>query len=82
MILEYARRGCESVQLHTLFQLPLDEYAASTGSRTQRALHRLMFDPADGLIAALLALEAEGGLGRRDGELRFLDVGADAHRPR
>src|SRR5207253_334414 len=33
MILEYARRGCESVQLHTFFQLPLSEYAATHGSR-------------------------------------------------
>src|SRR3989454_9273075 len=36
MILEYARRGCESVQLHTFFQLPLSEYPATQGSRTQR----------------------------------------------
>src|SRR5207248_1859224 len=41
MIVEYARRGCESVQLHTFFQLPLSEYPATHGSRTQRALHAL-----------------------------------------
>ena len=39
MILEYAKLGCESVQLHTFFQLPLSEYPATAGSRTQRALH-------------------------------------------
>ncbi|MGH7645880.1 MAG: hypothetical protein ACREMR_09875 [Gemmatimonadales bacterium] len=79
MILEYARRGCESVQLHTFFQLPLSEYPATAGSRTRRALHALVFDPRDGLVAGLLELEARGALARRGGELRFLDV-ADAHR--
>jgi hypothetical protein len=81
-ILEYARRGCESVQLHTFFQLPLEEYAATGGSRTQRALHQLVFHPADGLIAGLLDLEAQGTLERRGGVLHFLDLAADAHRPR
>jgi hypothetical protein len=81
MILEYARRGCSSVQLHTFFQLPLEEYPASAGSRTQRALHVLVFDPKDGLIACLLELEAQGALPRRDGELHFLDV-PDAHHAR
>src|SRR2546427_3448343 len=38
MIVEYAIRGCSSVQLHTIFQLPLEEYPATGGSRTQRAL--------------------------------------------
>jgi hypothetical protein len=80
MILEYARRGCESVQLHTFFQLPLSEYPATHGSRTQRALHALLFHPQHGLVAGLLALEARGELDRRDGELHFLDVGAGAHR--
>jgi hypothetical protein len=74
MILEYAKLGCESVQLHTFFQLPLSEYAATAGSRTQRALHALVFHPETGLIAGMLDLEAAGRLHRRDGELRFLDV--------
>ena len=43
MILDYARRGCESVQLHTFFQLPLSEYPATHGSRPQRALTRSCF---------------------------------------
>ena len=81
MIVEYARRGCESVQLHTFFQLPLSEYAATHGSRTQRALHALLFDPRDGLVAALLALAATGRLERRDGALHFLDLVAGAHHP-
>lgn len=78
MIVEYARRGCTSVQLHTGFQLPLREYPASAGSRTARTLHRLVFHPETGLIAALLELEAAGALVRRDGELRFLDLARGA----
>jgi hypothetical protein len=76
MIVEYARRGCSSVQLHTAFQLPLAEYAATGGggSRTQRVLHALVFHPVDGLLARLLELEAKGELERRGGELHFLDL--------
>jgi hypothetical protein len=80
MILDYARCGCESVQLHTFFQLPLTEYAATHGSRPQRALHALVFHPRDGLIAGMLELEARGELARQSGELRFLDLRAHAHR--
>jgi hypothetical protein len=74
VLLDYARRGCESVQLHTFFQLPLGEYPASAGSRSQRALHALVFDPVDGLVAVMLELEAQGVLHRRSGELHFLDL--------
>ena len=79
MIVEYAKRGCSAVQLHTFFQLPLSEYAATAGSRTERALHQLVFHPDDGLVAALLDAETAGQLHRRDGTLHFLDL-ADAHR--
>jgi hypothetical protein len=82
LIVEYALRGCSSVQLHTFFQLPLDEYPATEGSRTQRALHALTFDPRDGLVAVMLEREAAGKLVRRDGELHFLDLVPDAYRPR
>jgi len=81
MVLEYARRGCESVALHTFFQLPLSYYPATRGSRTQRALHALVFAPGDGLIAGMLELETEGRLARRDGELHFLDLVAHAYHP-
>jgi len=64
MIMEYAQRGCESVQIHTMFQLPLEEYPATAGSRTQRVLHFLVFDPKDGLISCML----DGGY------RRFLDA--------
>ncbi|MEO6056306.1 MAG: hypothetical protein ABI860_02320 [Gemmatimonadales bacterium] len=74
VVLDYARAGCESVALHTFFQLPLSEYPASAGSRTARALHALLFHPEDGLVAGMLELERAGMLHRRDGELRFLDL--------
>jgi hypothetical protein len=74
LILEYARLGCESVQLHTFFQLPLSEYPATLGSRSQRALHALLFHPQDGLIAGMLEYESQGLLERKGGELRYLDL--------
>jgi hypothetical protein len=74
MLLDYARLGCESVELHTFFQLPLSQYPAQGGTRTQRALHALLFHPHDGLVAGMLALEVEGMIERRGGELHFLDL--------
>ena len=74
VVLDYARAGCQSVQLHTFFQLPLAEYPAAEGSRTQRALHALLFHPVDGLVAGMLELERAGLLHRRGGELKFLDL--------
>ena len=73
-IVEYARLGCESVQLHTFFQLPLSEYPATDGSRPQRALHALLFHPSEGLIAGMLDLEDQGVIERSGAELRFLDL--------
>ena len=74
MLLEYARLGCQSAQLHTFFQLPLSAYPATDGTRPQRALHALIFDPGDGLIAGMLDLESQGVMERRNGDLRFLDL--------
>jgi hypothetical protein len=83
MILDYARLGCESVQLHTFFQLPLSEYPATEGSRPQRALHAMVFHPENGLVAAMLDLEQQGIMNRSAGELRFLDLqSSDAFSPR
>ncbi|HEY6109735.1 MAG TPA: hypothetical protein VIV56_12625 [Gemmatimonadales bacterium] len=73
-VLAYAQAGCEAVQLHTYFQLPLDEYSARSGSRTQRALHQLVFHPHTGLVAELWRLEQQGAIHRRGGELHFLDL--------
>jgi hypothetical protein len=74
VILDYAGLGCQSVQLHTFFQLPLSEYPATEGTRSQRALHALLFTPEQGLVAGILDLEDGGRLERRGGELRFLDI--------
>ncbi|HZE74605.1 MAG TPA: hypothetical protein VE091_04805 [Gemmatimonadales bacterium] len=79
-LLDYARRGCESCQLHTFFQLPLSEYPATAGSRIARALHALVFHPTDGLIAGMLELEEQGVLARHNGELRFLDLASMGNR--
>ena len=73
-LLRYARAGCESVQLHTMFQLPLGEYPATSGGRTERVLHKLVFDPRDGLVAGMLNMEQAGDLPRRGGLLYFLDI--------
>ena len=81
MVLDYARLGCESVQLHTYFQLPLDQYPATAGSRTQRALHALIFHPAEGLVAGLLDAADAGAIEPRNGLVHFLDY-VDAHRGR
>jgi hypothetical protein len=80
-VIAYAQAGCEAVQLHTFFQLPLDEYTARSGSRTQRALHQLLFHPQEGLIAELWRLEDLGVVHRRGGELHFLDL-PHARQPR
>jgi dihydroorotate dehydrogenase len=53
LALEYILRGAGSCQIHTLFQLPGSEYAMKRGTKTTRGLHRLIFSPADGLIAGM-----------------------------
>ena len=80
VMLEYALRGATSGALHTFFQLPLGAYAATAGSRSERALHTLLYHPEDGLIAWLLHLGETGALPRRGGLLRFLDVGSTVDR--
>jgi hypothetical protein len=74
MAIEYTLRGCTSFQLHTLYQLPAEEFAMRWGSKVQRAIHRLYFDPAEGFI--LWAAHAARRLGRiaTDGTVRFLDL--------
>jgi dihydroorotate dehydrogenase len=71
---EYTLRGCTSFQIHTLFQLPASEYAMRSGTKLERALHRLYFDPSDGFI--IWARHAANFLGTvgDDGVVRFLDL--------
>lgn len=72
-VVAYARRGCTTVQCHTVFQLPRSEYA-SPAPRSAAALHRLVFDERHGLVTAMLEAEREGVLARHGGELRFRDL--------
>lgn len=63
LALEYILRGASSCQMHTVFQLPSSEYPMRRGTKTERALHRILFSPDDGLIAGLqYCKERWGGL--------------------
>jgi len=53
--LEYLKRGATSFQMHTLFQLPDSGFDMKIGTRTERALHRLLFHPSHGFLSVLLA---------------------------
>jgi hypothetical protein len=77
---EYALRGCTSFQIHTLFQLPASEYSCGKGTKLERALHKLYFDPRDGFIVWALHAAKRLGITPNDGCLRFLDLArAGAH---
>ena len=77
LAVEYALRGCTSFQIHTLFQLPAEEFAMRRGSKVERAIHRLYFDPRDGFIVwAVHAARRLGLLPAADGLVRFLDLAA------
>lgn len=70
---EYALRGCASFQIHTMFQLPAPEFAMRVGSRVQRAIHKLYFDPEDGFIAWMTHAARRLGL-VRDDTISFSDL--------
>ena len=61
MAFEYLKRGATSFQMHTLFQLPDPEFDMKGGTRTARALHRLLFHPEHGFLAAVLAEKESSG---------------------
>jgi dihydroorotate dehydrogenase len=73
LAVEYALRGCTSFQIHTIFQLPAHEFAMRVGSRVQRALHRLYFDPQDGFIVWMIHAASRLGWDQ-SGPIRFLDL--------
>ena len=58
---EYLLRGASSFQMHTIFQLPNRQFSMQAGSKTAKALHRLLFHPHEGLIACLLDLKETFG---------------------
>ena len=74
MMVEYARRGATSGQLHTFFQLPAESYAARLDNRIASALFTLLYEPTDGLIAAMLDLADQRVLEPRDGLFHFMDI--------
>ncbi|MDU4698071.1 MAG: hypothetical protein E6Y08_19875 [Paenibacillus sp.] len=74
MALEYALRGVESLQMHTLFQLPSSAYGMTRGSKTERALHELYFHPEHGLVPWMLHLKETGEIGVKDGLASFREV--------
>lgn len=71
---EYGLRGCRSVQMHTLFQVPSQGPAGSRVSRTRQRLARLIFDPDDGLVAWLWHARLHWGLVDDRGTSRWLDL--------
>lgn len=58
---EYLLRGASSFQMHTLFQLPDSEFAMQSSGKTEKALHRLLFEPQEGFIAWVLHLRERFG---------------------
>ncbi|NOX55017.1 MAG: hypothetical protein GXP27_11390, partial [Planctomycetes bacterium] len=72
MALEYALRGATSFQLHTFFQLPASEFDLQSGTRTDKALHKLYFHPKTGFIVWMHHLAEVLSLPRKP--LRFRDV--------
>jgi hypothetical protein len=53
---EYLLRGAANFQMHTIFQLPNSAFVMNTGSKTEMALHHLLFHPQEGFLAWLLDL--------------------------
>jgi hypothetical protein len=47
--------------MHTIFQLPNGRFSMQNGSKTEKALHHLLFHPQEGLIAWLLDLKQRFG---------------------
>jgi hypothetical protein len=76
MAVEYLLRGCTSFQIHTLFQLPAGEYAMGRGTKVEKALHRLYFDPTEGFIVWALHAAHRLDLVREGGRVRLLDIAA------
>lgn len=74
MMAEYALRGCANGQLHTYFQIPSESYGMKVGSRVRRALFELIFNPENGLAAAMLYLKEKVGINAKNDVTAFGDV--------
>lgn len=71
---EYALRGCQSVQIHTYFQTPEHGNTGGSGKRLRRKLARLFFDPEEGLVAWLIHARVNWALVDENGITRWLDL--------
>lgn len=71
---EYALRGCSSVQIHTGFQVALEFPPDTTVSRLRRALARLVFHPEEGLVAWMLHAKKHWDATDEAGLTRWLDL--------
>lgn len=72
IMLEYALRGASNGQIHTFYQVPASEYAPIEGTRIQRALHELLFNPQKGLVAGLIYIRER--LNKADEPFTFVEV--------
>jgi hypothetical protein len=70
---EYLLRGASSFQMHTLFQLPDSEFPMRVGSKTEKALHHLLFHPEDGFLAWILDLRERFGWKREANVLEMAE---------
>ena len=69
---EYALLGATSCQMHTLFQLPDQQFIGRAQSKSATVLHHLLFHPETGLLAWMLHLRRVYGRP----ELHWLDLPA------
>lgn len=74
MMIEYALRGATCGQLHTYFQIPSHNYNLKEGRRTKKALHELIFNPSNGLVASMIYIKKRLGISDRE-VFKFLDLG-------
>ncbi|NMA85593.1 MAG: hypothetical protein GX962_17225 [Epulopiscium sp.] len=74
MMVEYALAGCENGQIHSYFQWPASEYAMKQGTKVEKSLHELFFNPEKGLLVTMRYLEEKELLAPKNGVLYFKDI--------
>jgi dihydroorotate dehydrogenase len=72
LALEYALLGATSFQMHTLFQLPTNQFTMTVGSKIDKALHELYFHPESGFVVWMHHIATRLGLPQTP--IRFLDI--------
>ncbi|AYO30026.1 MAG: hypothetical protein PWR06_2231 [Thermoanaerobacteraceae bacterium] len=74
LMIEYGLRGCCNGQMHTYFQLPQRNYRARVGTRVQKVLHELYFNPENGLVAVMEWLRAKKGVNSENGIIKWREI--------